>query len=111
MFDHICQLNLNILYVKGEDFTLTYNGKEIPIFISDYVLSTYGTGADAESYKKYYEVCTIANAYYDHYANSLTFNSKELRAYEADKLYKYYSYSYEVYYPMPTPYPAVWVRR
>lgn len=66
--------------------------------VAGYLTSTYGTGADAESYKKYYEVCTVANAYYDHYAESLTFSSKELRAYEADKLYKYASYSYEVYY-------------
>ncbi len=66
--------------------------------VAGYLTSTYGTGADAESYKKYYEVCTIANAYYSHYADSLTFDSKALRAYEADKYHKYCSYSYEVYY-------------
>ena len=66
--------------------------------VAGYLTSTYGTGADAESYKKYYEVCTIANAYYTHYADTLTFDSKALRAYEADKLHKYCSYSYEVYY-------------
>ena len=66
--------------------------------VAGYLTSTYGTGADATSYQKYYEICTIANAYYSHYADSLTFDSKALRAYEADKYHKYCSYSYQVYY-------------
>lgn len=66
--------------------------------VDDYLLIAYGAGSSMDTYLKYYEVCTVSNAYYYDYFDSLTYNDITLRQYEADKYAKYNSYSYAVYY-------------
>ena len=63
-----------------------------------YLRSMYGNGASTESYRAYYELCTIADCYYEEYSDSLEYNEEALRAYEAEKLWQYNSYTYAYYY-------------
>ena len=63
-----------------------------------YLRSMYGNGATVENYRAYYEICTTADAYYTEYSDSLEYNEEALRAYEADKLWQYSSYTYSYYY-------------
>ena len=63
-----------------------------------YLRSVYGNGATVESYRAYYEVCAIANAYYTAHADSLEYDDAALRAYEADKMEQYNSYTFAYYY-------------
>ena len=63
-----------------------------------YLRSVYGNGATVESYRAYYEVCAIANAYYTAHAESLEYDDAALRAYEADKMEQYNSYTFAYYY-------------
>lgn len=66
--------------------------------VDEYLVMAYGEGANTESYQKYYEVCTIANLYYENYGNNLSYGDKILRDYEKDKYHTFNSYSYAVYY-------------
>lgn len=63
-----------------------------------YLRSVYGNGATVESYRAYYEVCAIANAYYTAHAESLEYDDAALRAFEADKMEQYNSYTFAYYY-------------
>ncbi len=69
-----------------------YNSADI------YLRSMYGNGATVENYRAYYEICTIADCYYEEYSDSLEYSDADLRAYEADKLWEYSSYTYSYYY-------------
>lgn len=93
---HIQELEDTIAYYKE---LYESNGYTYPYTtVDDYLLLAYGTGADLESYMHYYEVCTIANAYYSAYVEDLTYDDMTLRQYESDKYAKYSAYSYAVYY-------------
>jgi len=61
-----------------------------------YLENIYGYGATLESYTKYRERRLIADAYYTHYYESLTFDDAALREYEKDKYDNYNSYTYYV---------------
>ena len=63
-----------------------------------YLRAMYGNGATAESYRAYYEICTIADCYYTEYQDSLEFNAEALRNHESDKMWQYNSYTYAYYY-------------
>ncbi len=63
-----------------------------------YLSNTYGPGANVETYRAYYEVCTIADCYYTEYSESLEYDDAALRNYEADKFWQYSSYTYAYYY-------------
>ena len=63
-----------------------------------YLTSTYGPGSNVDTYRAYYEVCTIADCYYTEYAESLEYDDTALRNYEADKIWQYSSYTYSYYY-------------
>lgn len=63
-----------------------------------YLRSMYGNGANTESYRAYYELCTIADGYYEEYSDSLVYDDEALRAYESDKFWEYSSYTYAYYY-------------
>lgn len=63
-----------------------------------YLRSMYGNGANAENYRAYYELCTIADCYYQEYSDSLEYEDADLRAYEEDKFWQYSSYTYAYYY-------------
>ena len=63
-----------------------------------YLRSMYGNGASVENYRAYYEVCTVADCYYQEYSDSLEYDDEALRAYESDKMWQYNSYNYAYYY-------------
>ena len=64
----------------------------------EYLHTVYGAGADEETYQHYYEVCTISDAFYTYYTESLTYDNKTLREFEADKYGQYSSYHYQAYF-------------
>ncbi|MGM9661141.1 MAG: peptidylprolyl isomerase [Faecousia sp.] len=66
-----------------------------------YLKALYGSGASKETYLEYSRLNTLADAYYDHYSESLTYTDAELRAKEAENYDAYSSYSYYSYY-LPT---------
>lgn len=66
--------------------------------VNSYLESIFGYGADMESYLAYYERAMLADAYYAHYADSLSYTDEQLRDYEADKLHEFNSYSYATYF-------------
>lgn len=65
---------------------------------SAYLRAVYGNGASKESYKDYYTVCTIADAYFDAHSDSLEYTDADLRAFEAGSAFQYNSYTYASYY-------------
>ena len=63
-----------------------------------YLKAMYGTSADMDSYKQYLETSMLAQAYYNEYSDTLTYEDADLRAAEADNYGKYSSYTYNYYY-------------
>lgn len=84
-----------------EYYTKLYSsmGQTYPYTSSaDYLEAIYGLGSNAENYKEYTRVCTIASAYYDSYYESRNYTNQQLREYEKDKFAQYSSYSFTTYY-------------
>lgn len=67
---------------------------------NDYLAAVYGNGANAKTYKAYYEIVIMASSYYAAYSEDLkeSYDDVALRSYEKDKLYEYNSYSYASHY-------------
>ena len=65
---------------------------------NSYLKAMYGNGASKESFRAYNELQALASAYYNHYADSLTYEAADLRAAEADNFAAYSSYSFNTYY-------------
>lgn len=63
-----------------------------------YLKAVYGTGATMDSYKQYLETSMLAQAYYNAYSETLTYEDADLRAAEAENYGKYSSYTYNYYY-------------
>lgn len=63
-----------------------------------YLKAIYGKGADLNSYQDYCEATTLAQAYQEHYSDSLTYTDEDLRAAEAENYDAYSSYTYQTYY-------------
>ena len=63
-----------------------------------YLRAVYGNGATKESYREYYTVCTIADAYYDAYSDSLEYTDADLREFEAGSAFQYNAYTFATYY-------------
>ena len=63
-----------------------------------YLKAMYGTGASKKTYQAYCEKQALASAYYNSYADSLTYEDADLRAAEAENFGAYSSYSYNLYY-------------
>ena len=63
-----------------------------------YLQAMYGKGADTESFEEYALRAALASAYYEEYANSLTYDDAAIRAAEAENFNAYTSYSYNSYY-------------
>ena len=63
--------------------------------------TTYGNGANAETYKKYYELNFYASAYQKKYNKDLfeSYTGEQIREYEKDKVLNYTSFTYS-YYPL-----------
>ncbi|MGM9550505.1 MAG: peptidylprolyl isomerase [Faecousia sp.] len=66
--------------------------------VKDFLKAQYGSGATVESYTEYVKLNTLANSYYSHYADSLTYEDSDLRAAEAENYAKYSSFTYNTYY-------------
>ena len=67
--------------------------------VESYLRNNYGEGANEKNYRAYYEVCTIASAYLNKYADDLEYKQEDYRAYEKDKFDDYSNVSY-IYYTM-----------
>ena len=63
-----------------------------------YLKAMYGVGASKETYKAHCEKQALASSYYNHYAQSLTYEDTDLRAKEAENFNAYSSYSYNYYF-------------
>ncbi|MBQ3504903.1 MAG: peptidylprolyl isomerase [Oscillospiraceae bacterium] len=63
-----------------------------------YLKAMYGNGSSLESYIQYMTNSTLADAYYNAYAQGLTYEDDELRAAEAENYNEYSSFSYNYYY-------------
>ena len=63
-----------------------------------YLRAFYGNGADAKSYGEYTKLRVLADSYYSHYAESLTYDEAALDAVEAENPGAYSSYSFNTYY-------------
>ena len=63
-----------------------------------YLKAMYGVGASKESFENYNRLKALASAYYNHYADSLTYEDADLRAAEAENFGAFSSYSFNTYY-------------
>jgi len=68
---------------------------------NSYLKAFYGNGASLESYQDYCELTALAQAYQEHYSESLTYTDADLRAQEEENYNAYSSYSFQSYY-LPT---------
>ena len=65
---------------------------------SAYLKALYGNGASLEGYREYCELTSLADAYYNEYTNSLTYEDADLRAKEEENYNAYSSYTFNSYY-------------
>jgi len=63
-----------------------------------YLKAMYGNGADMDSYLEYTKRTALSNAYYAHYAESLTYEDAKIRAMDAENPAAFSSYSFNTYY-------------
>ena len=66
--------------------------------VADYLRAMYGAGSSEEGFRKYLEMSYTADAFQNHYYESLTYTDADLREAEADDYNAYSSYSYNSYY-------------
>ena len=62
--------------------------------MDSYLKSLYGNAADAEGYRAYLELRSLAGAYYESYADSLTYDDAALREGEKENFNQYSSFTY-----------------
>lgn len=65
---------------------------------NSYLKAFYGNGASVEGYKEYCKLTALAQAYQEHYSESLTYTDADLRAAEAENYDAYSSFSFQSYY-------------
>jgi len=63
-----------------------------------YLKAMYGSGSSEEGFRKYVEMSTLATAYQNAYADSLTYADADLRAAEEENYHLYSSFAYNYYY-------------
>ena len=63
-----------------------------------YLKAYYGNGASKKGYMEYAKNTTLASNFYNHYAESLSYEDADLRAKEAENFDAYSSYSFQSYY-------------
>ena len=83
-------LEANLKYI--EQYANLYGYKST----NSYLISIYGNGSTEKSYREYLEKCTIAEAYYTFYADSLVFSEEDQFAYNQlhERELNSYSYAY-----------------
>lgn len=62
-----------------------------------YLRSTYGNGANKDSYANYLTVSAYASSYYTKYSDSLEFTADQLQTFQDRAPYKYSSYTFSLY--------------
>lgn len=87
---------INKLYDNINSYIKSYGYKSV----DDYLVDSYGSGADFASYQKYYKVILTVSSYYSAYANQLkdSYTDAVLREFEGKEAYKYNSYTYYTYF-------------
>lgn len=65
--------------------------------VKEMLQTTYGNGANLESYLEYCRVCSYADSYYKAYEDALKYDDEALRDYEGEEGYKYNSYNFAHY--------------
>lgn len=65
--------------------------------LESYLKTVYGNGANIENFRKYYELNTLAQAYYDAHQDALTYDDDALRAAEAENYNEFSSYDFVTY--------------
>ena len=66
--------------------------------LNDYLKAVYSRGADEDSYRRYFQMSYLADAYQMHNYDSLTYEDADLREAEADNFNAYNAYSFNTYY-------------
>ena len=89
------QSNLDIRISNNEFYATYYYGYSS---VNDYLKAVYGNGANEESFEEYATVSAIANAYYNAFCDSLTYDEAALRAQDAENYNNYSSYTFDSYY-------------
>ena len=64
----------------------------------EYLKAMYGRGAEEDTFRRFYEMTYIADAYQNAYAESLTYEDADIREAEAENFDAYSSYSFNTYY-------------
>ena len=67
-----------------------------------YLTDVFGYGSDLESYTKYFHMTLLADAYYNHYAETLKLDDAALQEHEAKEPHLYDSYNFAYYYLDPS---------
>ena len=88
------QANLEIRLANNTFYaTMNYGGN-----VNDYLRAAYGSGASEKTFEDYATVSAIANAYYNTFCDSLTYDEETLRAHDAENFNNYTSYTFDSYY-------------
>ena len=66
--------------------------------VNAYLRAMYGYGSDAESFMEYNKVATIAQAYYNHYKDSLKYDDAAIREHDSKNPNSYDAFNYVSYY-------------
>ena len=90
--DQAAQIDSSMSSLDGYATLYGYSGGQA------YLKALYGNGATIDGYRAYTERNALANAYYNHYSDSLTYSDADLRAKDAENPKAYSSYSYNYYY-------------
>ena len=90
--DQAAQVDSNLSSLEAYATLYGYSGGQA------YLKAIYGNGATIDGYRAYTERNALANAYYNHYSDSLTYSDTDLRAKDAENPSAYSSYSYNYYY-------------
>ncbi len=65
--------------------------------LESYLKAMYGNGCTEKLFSKYQENAALAQSYYNHYPETLSYTDDELHAFEADAYDEYSSYTYNYY--------------
>ena len=63
-----------------------------------YLAMIYGNGASVDSYREYLERTALADAYYEHYYNEISYTDEDIRAYDKEHTNDFNAYNYSYSY-------------
>ena len=91
--DELASIDTELMYAE---FNAVYSAGYPSM--DSYLKSLYGNAADAEGYRAYLELRSLAGAYYESYADSLTYDDAALREGEKENFNQYSSFTYNYKY-------------